>query len=64
MSLVDRIAELKKDHKTAYLADQYEKLLREEEVVREMLAGDGDLHDMAAKELELLETQKHGIKPK
>ncbi len=61
MSLVDKLPELKKDHKTSYLAESYEKLLREEEVVREMLAADGDLHEMAVKELELIQEQKHGI---
>lgn len=61
MSLIDRIQELKKDHKTSYLAESYEKLLREEEQVREMLAGDSSLHELAVKELEIIETQKHGI---
>ena len=61
MSLIDKLPELKKDHKTSYLAESYEKLLREEEQVREMMMGDGDLHDMAAKELEIIEVQKHGI---
>lgn len=61
MSLIDRLPELKKDHKTQYLAAEYEKLLRAEEEVRELLAGDSSLHDMAVKELELIETQKHGI---
>ncbi|MEI6316763.1 MAG: PCRF domain-containing protein [bacterium] len=61
MSLIDKLSELKKDHKTSYLAESYEKLLREEEVVREMLASDSSLHEMAAKELEMIETQKHGI---
>ncbi|MEI8130045.1 MAG: PCRF domain-containing protein [bacterium] len=61
MNLIDRLPELKKDHKTSYLAEQYEKLLREEEQVREMLTGDGELHDMAVKELEIVEEQKHGI---
>ena len=61
MSLVDKLPELKKDHKTSYLAESYEKLLREEEIVREMLTGDGELHDMAVKELELIQEQKHGL---
>lgn len=61
MSLIDKLPELKKDHKTSYLAESYEKLLREEGVVREMLGGDSSLHDMAVKELEMIETQKHGI---
>ena len=61
MSLIDRLQELKKDHKTSYFAETYEKLLREEEQVREMLAGDSSLHELAVKELELIETQKHGL---
>jgi len=61
MSLIDKLPELKKDHKTSYLAESYEKLLREEEVVREMLGSDDSLHEMAVKELEIIETQKHGI---
>lgn len=61
MSLVNKLAELKKDNKTSYLAEQYEKLLREEEQVREMLSGDNSLHELAVKELEIIETQKHGI---
>ena len=61
MALIDRIQELKKDHKTAYLAESYEKLCREEGVVREMLGEDSDLHEMAVKELEIIETQKHTI---
>ena len=61
MSFIDKLPELKKDHKTAYLVGEYEKLLREEEQVRELLAGDSSLHEMAVKELEQIETQKHGI---
>ncbi len=61
MALIDRLGELKNDHKTSYLAMEYEKLLREEEVVREMLGGESDLHEMAVKELALIEEQKHGI---
>ncbi len=61
MNLIDRLPELKKDHKTSYFAESYEKLLREEEQVRELLSGDSDLHEMAVKELELIEAQKHGL---
>lgn len=61
MSLIDKLPELKNDHKTSYLAMEYEKLLREEEVVREMLGGESDLHEMAVKELEIIESAKHGI---
>ncbi len=55
------IHELKKDHKTAYLAGEYERLLREEAEVREMLDSDETLHEMAAKELELIYEQKKGV---
>ncbi len=61
MSLIDKLSELKKNHQTSYLAESYEKLLREEEEVRKMLESDGSLHDMAAEELANIETQKEGI---
>ena len=38
MSLIDRLPELKKDHKTSYFAEAYENLLREEQEVRDLLA--------------------------
>ena len=60
-SLIEKLPELKKDHKTSYLAESYEKLLREEADVREMLAGDASLSEMAASELENIEVQKKGI---
>src|SRR3989344_3629467 len=44
------IDELKKDHRTSYLADMLEQLARKEAEVREMLAGDASLHDLAAAE--------------
>ena len=53
--------ELKKDHRTSYLAEMLEKLLREEAEVREMLASDASLHDMAAKELALIQEEKERI---
>lgn len=58
---MDNLPELKKDHRTSYLAEMLEKLLREEAEVREMLAGDESLHDIAAKELLLIQEQKSGI---
>lgn len=61
MSIIDNLGELKKNHRTQFLAEGYERLLREEEQVREMMMGDGELHDMAVKELEIIETQKKGI---
>ncbi len=53
--------ELKKDHRTNYLAEMLEKLLREEAEVREMLAGDETLHEMAAKELKIIQEEKERI---
>ena len=53
--------ELKKDHRTSYLADMLEKLLREEEQVREMLAGDDALQELAAKELKFIREEKERI---
>ena len=53
--------ELKKDHRTNYLAIALEKLLREENEVREMLAGDDSLHEMAAKELKVIQEEKERL---
>ena len=55
------IAELKKDHRTNYLAEMLEKVLHEEEQVREMLAGDESLHEMATKELKVIQEEKERI---
>ncbi len=52
---------LKKDHRTSYLAEMLEKLLREEAEVREMLASDDTLHEIAAKELKYIQDQKDGV---
>ncbi len=53
--------ELKKDHRTGYLGEMLEKLLREEAEVREMLAGDDSLHEMATKELKIIQEEKERI---
>src|SRR3990167_9157202 len=53
--------ELKKDHRTSYLATELEKLFREEAEVREMLAGDETLHELAAKELKSIQEEKERI---
>ncbi len=52
------LEELKKDHNTNYLATALEKVLREEAEVREMLAGDETLHELAAKELATIHDEK------
>ncbi|MDQ3245110.1 MAG: PCRF domain-containing protein [bacterium] len=58
---MENLDELKKNHQTSYLAEMYEKLLREESEVREMLAGDESLHELATKELESVQLQKENI---
>lgn len=55
------LEELKKNHNTSYLADMLEKLLREEAEVREMLASDDTLHELAAKELKFIQEERERI---
>lgn len=54
------LEELKKNHKTSYLAEILERLNREEEEVREMLDSDDTLHEMAATELKAIQEQREG----
>ncbi|MFA5840852.1 MAG: PCRF domain-containing protein [Candidatus Paceibacterota bacterium] len=55
------LEELKKNHNTSYLATTLEKLFREEAEVREMLASDDSLHEMAAKELKFIQEERERI---
>lgn len=55
------IEELKKDHRTSYLAESLERLMRKEAEVREMLAGDETLHDLASSELSEIQEEREGI---
>jgi peptide chain release factor 1 len=55
------LEELKKDHNTSYLAGILERLNREEAEVREMLASDETLHEMAAKELKFIQEERERI---
>ncbi len=55
------LSELKKDHRTNYLAEMLEKIQREEAEVREMLRGDETLHELAAKELKLIQEERERI---
>lgn len=50
--------ELKKNYNTNYLAGVLERLNREEREVREMLASDESLHEMAAKELQFIQEER------
>lgn len=55
------LEELKKNHNTSYLASSLEKLNREEAEVREMLASDETLHELAAKELKFIQEERERI---
>jgi peptide chain release factor 1 len=50
--------ELKKNHDTSYLAGVLERLNLEEAEVREMLASDETLHEMATKELDFIQEER------
>ena len=52
------IEELKKNHNTNYLGSVLERLNREEAEVREMLAGDETLHELAKEELARIQNER------
>ncbi len=55
------LEQLKKDHKTSYFANEYERLLSEEEKVNEMVSLDGSLKDLAEEEIQNIKFQKEAI---
>jgi peptide chain release factor 1 len=55
------LEELKKNHNTSYLAGNLERLNREEAEVREMLASDETLHEMATKELKFIQEERERV---
>ncbi|MEX2052248.1 MAG: PCRF domain-containing protein [Candidatus Paceibacterota bacterium] len=55
------IDELKKDHRTSYLAEQLSRLMRAEAEVRGMLASDDSLHDLAGEELKTLQAEREAV---
>jgi len=55
------IAKYKKNHKTSYLAEMYEKLDREEKDLRALMEGDLSMRELGASDLENIETQKKEI---
>lgn len=55
------LEQLKKDHQTSYFANEYERLLSEEEKVNQMVADDESLKDLAYEELENIKLQKEAI---
>lgn len=55
------LEQLKKDHKTSYFAEEYERLLGEEKKVNEMVSEDESLRDLADEELQNIIFQKEAI---
>jgi peptide chain release factor 1 len=55
------LEELKKDHRTSYMAGNLERLMRQEAEVREMLASDDTLHDLAGEELKTIQEEREAV---
>ena len=52
----------KQNHKTAYLAESYERLLKEEQDIRDVLASDPSMNELAKKDLATLDEQKAALR--
>jgi len=55
------LAKAKKNHKTAYLADMYEKLIKDEADLRALMAIDASMKEMGVEDLSHIEAQKKDI---
>ena len=55
------LEELKKNHKTSYLAGEYERLLGEEKKVNKMVEEDESMRELAEEEIQNIKFQKDGI---
>ena len=55
------LEQLKKDHKTSYFAEEYERLLNEEKKVNNMIREDESLRELADEELKNITFQKEAI---
>ncbi|MBX4209587.1 PCRF domain-containing protein [Candidatus Parcubacteria bacterium] len=55
------LAKYKKNHKTSYLADMYEKLEKDEADLKALMASDSSMADMGKADLENIELQKKDI---
>lgn len=53
--------ELKRNYKTSFLIDSYEKLEIEEEKIKDMISDDQSLFELGKEELETIRTQREGI---
>ena len=52
------IEDFKKNHKTRFLAEEYERLLNEENGIKEMMEGDDEMKTLAEEEMKGLEKRK------
>jgi peptide chain release factor 1 len=59
--MIPNLDELKKNNRTSYFANEYERLLSEEEKVNAMVSEDGSLKEMADEELQNIKFQKEAI---
>jgi peptide chain release factor 1 len=55
------LEQLKKDHKTSYFAEEYERLLSEEKKVMDMVSEDESLKELAEEEIQNIKFQKEAI---
>jgi len=55
------LEQLKKDHKTSYFAEEYERLLGEEKKVMDMVSEDESLKELAEEEIQNIKFQKEAI---
>jgi peptide chain release factor 1 len=55
------LEEFKQNHKTSYLADMYEKLLKDEEELKGLMAHDSSMKAMGEEELATIAAQKDGL---
>jgi peptide chain release factor 1 len=59
--MIPDLEQLKKDHKTSYFAEEYERLLNEEKKVNEMVEQDESLKELAEEEIQNIKFQKEAI---
>jgi len=60
----NELKELKKNYKTSFLSEEYEKLLKQEEDILNMISSDESLRELAEEELNNIKIQKDSITEK
>lgn len=58
---METIEEFKKNHKTAYLAGEYERLLKQEQELVELIEYDPNMKELSEEELEAVRSQKESL---